>query len=217
MIVFEEKYFPIFLLSLKGKWGNIFLQRLSTYNPKNVLEIGVFCGVTARNTCDLLDKINGKDFTYVGVDLFGSDQSEKKDEIEPSFLKDQKFSNPLKNIYYNYILRENLNSIDSVSKLLKKYSDNIKLIAGDTNTVLKELDLQNIDFTFLDGGHSYQTVINDLTTLYGSMRDRKKVILCDDYGKESYIPEVEKAVNDFTKQNNLELNIIENRFAEIIT
>ena len=202
---------------LKGKWGNIFLQRLLTYNPKNVLEIGVFCGVTARNTCDLLDKINGKDFTYVGVDLFGSDQSEKKDEIEPTFLKDQKFSNPLKNIYYNYILRENLNSIDSVSKLLKKYSDNIKLIAGDTNTVLKELDLQNIDFTFLDGGHSYQTVINDLTTLYGSMKDKKKVILCDDYGKESYIPEVEKAINDFTKQNNLELNIIENRFAEIIT
>ena len=80
---------------------------------------------------------------------------------------------------------------------------------------MKELDLQNIDFTFLE--HSYQTVINDLTTLYGSMKDKKKVILCDDYGKESYIPEVEKAINDFTKQNNLELNIIENRFAEIIT
>ena len=79
------------------------------------------------------------------------------------------------------------------------------------------MDLQSIDFTFLDGGHSYQTVINDLTTLYVSMRDRKKVILCDDYGKESYIPEVEKAINDFIKQNNLELNIIENRFAEIIT
>ena len=202
---------------LKGKWGNIFLQRLSNYNPKNVLEIGVFCGVTARNTCDLLEKINGKDFSYIGVDLFGSDQSETKDEIEPTFLKDQRFSNPLKNIYYNYILKENLNSIKSVSKLLKKYTNNIKLIAGDTNKVLKELDLQNIDFTFLDGGHSYQTVINDLTTLYGSMKDKKKVILCDDYGKESYIPEVEKAVNDFTKQNNLELNIIENRFAEIIT
>ena len=202
---------------LKGKWGNIFLQRLSTYNPKNVLEIGVFCGVTARNTCDLLSKINGNNFNYIGVDLFGEDQNEYKDEIEPTFLKDQKFSNPLKNIYYNYILKENLNSIKSVSKLLKKYTNNIKLIAGDTNKVLKELDLQNIDFVFLDGGHSYQTVINDLTTLYGSMKDKKKVILCDDYGKESYIPEVEKAINDFTKQNNLELNIIENRFAEIIT
>ena len=202
---------------LKGKWGNIFLKRLSNHNPKNVLEIGVFCGVTARNTCDLLSKINGNNFNYIGVDLFGGDQNVYKDEIEPTFLKDQKFSNPLKNIYYNYILKENLNSKKSVSKLLKKYTNNIKLIAGDTNKVLKELDLQNIDFTFLDGGHSYQTVINDLTTLYGSMKDKKKVILCDDYGKESYIPEVEKAINDFTKQNNLELNIIENRFAEIIT
>ena len=202
---------------LKGKWGNIFLERLSKHNPKNVLEIGVFCGVTARNTCELLNNTNGKNFSYIGIDLFGSDQKEQKDEIEPTFLKDQKFSNPLKNIYYNYILKENLNSIKSVNKLLDKYSDNIKLIAGDTNKVLKEIDLQNIDFTFLDGGHSYQTVINDLTILYDSMKDKKKIILCDDYGEESYIPEVEKAINDFTKQNNLKLNLIENRFAEIIT
>ena len=201
---------------LKGKWGNIFLQRLSTYNPKNVLEIGVFCGVTARNTCDLLEKINGKDFSYIGVDLFGSDQNEKKDEIEPNFLKDQKFSNPLKNIYYNYILRENLNSIESVSKLLKKYSSNIKLIAGDTNKVLKEINLQNIDFVFLDGGHSYQTVTSDLSILYESMRGKNKVILCDDYGEASFIQEVKKAIEDFSNKNNIKINTIENRFAELI-
>ena len=141
----------------------------------------------------------------------------KKDEIEPTFLKDQKFSNPLKNIYYNFILKENLNTVNSVSKLLKKYRKNIKLISGDTNKVLREIDLNSIDFTFLDGGHSYETVINDLTILYESMKGKNKVILCDDYGKESYIPEVEKAINDFTKQNNLKLNLIENRFAEIIT
>ena len=201
---------------LKGKWGNIFLQRLSTYNPKNVLEIGVFCGVTARNTCDLLEKINGKDFSYIGVDLFGSDQSEKKDEIEPTFLKDQKFSNPLKNIYYNYILRENLNSIESVNKLLKKYSSNIKLIAGDTNKVLKKINLQNIDFVFLDGGHSYQTVTSDLYILYESMRGKNKVILCDDYGEASFIQEVKNAIDDFSNKNNIKLNTIENRFAELI-
>ena len=201
---------------LKGKWGNIFLQRLSTYNPKNVLEIGVFCGVTARNTCDHLSKTNGKNFSYIGVDLFGSDQSEKKDEIEPTFLKDQKFSNPLKNIYYNYILRENLNSIESVSKLLKKYSNNIRLIAGDTNKVLKEINLQNIDFTFLDGGHSYQTVINDLTVLYESMKGKNKVVLCDDYGEASFIQEVKNAIDDFSNKNNVKINTIENRFAELI-
>ena len=100
---------------LKGKWGNIFLERLSNHNPRNVLEIGVFCGVTARNICDHLNKINGKNFSYIGVDLFGGYQNEHKDEIEPTFLKNQKFSNPLKNIYYNYILKENLNSIKSLT------------------------------------------------------------------------------------------------------
>ncbi len=202
---------------LKGKWGNIFLERLSKHNPKNVLEIGVFCGVTAKNTCEFLYKSNGNNFNYIGIDLFGGHQSEIKDEIEPTFLKDQKFSNPLKNLYYNFIIKENLNSIESVSKFLKSYKDNIRLIAGDTNKVLKEIDLKSIDFTFLDGGHSYQTVINDLTILYQSMKGQKKIILCDDYGKESFIPEVEKAINDFVKQNNLNLNLIENRFAEIIT
>ena len=202
---------------LKGKWGNIFLERLSNYNPKNVLEIGVFCGVTAKNTCDFLYKSNGNNFTYTGIDLFGSNQSDKRDEIKPNFLKDQKFSNPLKNIYYNYILKENLNSIESIQKLLKEYSQNIKLIEGDTNKVLKEIDLEKIDFTFLDGGHSYETVMNDLSILYESMKNQKKVILCDDFGKESHIPDVEKAINDFTKKNNLKLNLIENRFAEIIT
>ena len=202
---------------LKGKWGNIYLERIFHHKPKNFLEIGVFCGVTARNTCDFLKEINGESFNYIGIDLFGGEKNNSTDEIEPKFLLNQKFSNPLKNIYYNLILRENLNSLKSVQKLLKKYNNNIKLIAGDTNSVLKEIDLKNIDFVFLDGGHSYQTVYNDLTNLYEHMKDKKKVILCDDYGSESYIPEVEKAINDFTKQKNLRLNLIENRFAEIIT
>ena len=162
---------------LKGKWGKIYLDRISYYKPKNFLEIGVFCGVTARNTCDFLKEINGDSFNYIGIDLFGGEKNNSTDEIEPRFLINQKFSNPLKNIYYNLILRENLNSLKSVQKLLKKYNNNIKLIAGDTNSVLKEIDLKNIDFVFLDGGHSYQTVYNDLTNLYVHMKDKKKIIL----------------------------------------
>ena len=202
---------------LKGKWGNVYLERISHYKPNNFLEIGVFCGVTARNTCDFLKKINGDKFNYIGIDLFGGKKNNTTDEIEPRFLLNQKFSNPLKNIYYNLILKENLNSLKSVKKLLKKYKNNIKLIAGDTNKVLKEIDLSSIDFVFLDGGHSYETVTNDLSILYESMKGQNKVILCDDYGRESYIVEVEKAINNFTNKNNLKLNLIENRFAEIIT
>ena len=201
---------------LKGRWGEIYLSRLEKYKPKIFLEIGVFCGVTARNTCDYLFQVHRNNFNYTGIDLFGISKKSKEDEIEPKFLKNQKFSNPLKNLYYNYILKENLNSLDSVKSLLKKYKNNINLIAGDTNNVLQKVDLKNIDFVFIDGGHSYETVMNDLTILYQNLKGKNKVLLCDDYGKASHIPEVERAVNDFSKKRSLHINVIEDRFAEII-
>ena len=79
---------------LKGKWGNIYLERIFHHKPKNFLEIGVFCGVTARNTCDFLKEINGESFYYIGIDLFGGEKNNSIDEIEPKFLLNQKFSNP---------------------------------------------------------------------------------------------------------------------------
>ena len=202
---------------LKGDWGDIFLNLVAKHKPKNFLEIGVFCGVTSINICNLLNHLNKGKFTYIGIDLFGEKNKSAADEIEPKFLRNQKFSNPLKNIYYNLILKEDLNSIKSVSNLLVKYEKNINLIKGDTNKVLRNLDLSNIDCVFIDGGHSYNTVKNDLNILYDSLKGKEKVLICDDYGDLSCIPEVKKAVDDFIKLNKLKLNVIKDRFAEIIT
>ncbi len=201
---------------LKGKWGDIYLNHLNTFKPKNFLEIGVFCGVTARNTCEYLNKLHGNSFSYIGIDLFGGDKKSQIDEIEPNFLKNQTFSNPLKNLYYNYIKKENLNSIESNQNLLKKFKKNVKLIAGDTNEVLKKTDISDVDYIFLDGGHSYNTVINDLNTIYEVLKGKNKVILCDDYGAESFIQDVKNAIDDFSNKNNIKIKIIENRFAELI-
>ena len=202
---------------LKGKWGDIFLSSILKYRPKNFLEIGVFCGVTAKNVCSTLHKIHGNNFSYTGVDLFGGTKITKEDEVEPNFLKTQKFSNPLKNIYYNYLLRENLNSLESVTKFLKRYENNTNLIKGDTNDVLKKIDLEQLDYVFIDGGHSYNTVLNDLNLLYEKLKGKSKILFCDDYGKDSQIDEVKKAIDDFVKSNKVKMNIVENRFAEIIT
>ena len=201
---------------LKGNWGNIFLKQLSEHKPKNFLEIGVFCGVTAKNVCNFLKEINGDDFKYIGIDLFGGEKISNNDEIEPKFLKNQKFSNPIKNLVYNYILREKLNSLKSVENFLKEYKNNIQLIQGDSNMILKSLDLQNIEFAFIDGGHSYKTVQNDLDILYKNLKGKKSVLLCDDYGKEGEISEVKNAIDDYVKIKNLKLEVIENRFAKII-
>ena len=201
---------------LKGNWGNIFLRQLSEHKPKNFLEIGVFCGVTAKNVCKFLKEINGDNFKYIGIDLFGGEKISNNDEIEPKFLKNQKFSNPIKNLVYNYILREKLNSLKSVENFLKEYKNNIQLIQGDSNMILKSMDLQNIEFAFIDGGHSYKTVQNDLDILYKNLKGKKSVLLCDDYGKEGEITEVKNAIDDYVKIKNLKVEVIENRFAKII-
>jgi len=183
---------------LKKKWGNLLLDLVASKKPKHFLEIGVFCGVTSRNVCDLLDQIHNGDFSYTGFDLFGEKIDQTLNEVEPEYVKTQKFSNPLKHFYYNVILKENLNSIESIEKFLKKFKKNITLVKGDTNITLKQNDLSKVDFAFIDGGHSYKTTYNDLSILYSFMKDKKRTIVCDDYIDASYITEVKKAVDELT-------------------
>tara|TARA_B100000767_G_scaffold46866_1_gene41543 strand:+ start:1170 stop:1817 length:648 start_codon:yes stop_codon:yes gene_type:complete len=202
---------------LDKNWGSLLLNLVNDKKPRHFLEIGVFCGVTSRNICELLNKIHGNNFTYTGFDLFGEKINAEINEAEPEYIKTQKFSNPLKHFYYNILLKENLNSINSIQKFLKKFKKNIKLIKGDTNMTLKQHDLSNIDFAFIDGGHSYETTYNDLNILYSYMKNKSKIILCDDYIDATYITEVKTAVDDFVKKNNLKIQIIKNKFALITT
>ena len=202
---------------LNVEWGNTLLQLISQKKPKHFLEIGVFCGVTSRNICEALNIIHHGDFSYLGFDLFGEKLNQDTNEVEPQYIKNQQFSNPLKNFYYNIILRENLNSKESIEKFLSKFKENVTLIKGDTNKTLKKTDLTNIDFAFIDGGHSYKTTYNDLDTLYSFMKNKGKTIVCDDYIDASYITEVKKAVDNFVIKNNLNKQIINNKFVLITT
>ena len=197
---------------LKKPYGDNFLSLVEEYKPKNVLEIGVFCGVTSRNICELLKTNFGSDFRYYGLDLFGSTKTSSVDEVEPKFLENQKFSNPLKTIYYNFIKKENLNSKISVQNFLKKFSQNIELIEGDTRVTLEKVPLSEIDFVFLDGGHSYDTVLSDIQKLYDNMKNNSKIV-CDDFAGITKIESVEKAIKDFANNNKIKLEEKFKRFA----
>ena len=200
---------------LKKNWGNIFLKIVNQHKPKVFLEIGVFCGVTARNVCELLNKIHSGNFQYIGIDLFGDQAS--SDEKVPNYLKKQNFSNPFKTLVYNLILRENLNSYESVQNFLKNFSRSVTLIKGNSNHILVNLEVKDIDFVFLDGGHSFETVFNDLNLLYDKISSNKgAIILCDDYEDADYIKGVKKAVDKFVEEKKLKLELVEKRFAKII-
>ena len=203
-----KKYFRKTSLKQKGD-GDFFLQEIKDKRPKFFLEIGVFHGVTARNVCELLFKIHNNDFKYIGLDLF-----EKNDENKSEIIPNTNFSNPLKQIYFKYIKKQDPYTKEAVEDLLKKFKDNVHLIKGNSNKVLKKIDMTKIDYVFLDGGHDYDTVKNDLDSC-SEVIDNNGTILCDDYNL-SYAPGVKKAIDEYVENNNYKCEIIRNsRFAKI--
>ena len=202
-----KKYFRKTSLKQEGV-GESFLNEIASKKPKNFLEIGVFHGVTARNVCELLYSIHGNDFKYVGLDLFG-ESIENADEVIPN----TKFNNPLKKLYFQYILKQNPYSIKAVAFLLKKFEKNIHLIKGNSNYLLKKMDISKIDYVFLDGGHAYETVKSDLESCIPVIENHGTV-LCDDYDL-SYAPGVKKAIDEFIEMNKYKVKVISTRFARI--
>ena len=130
-----KKYFRKTSLKQEGV-GDFFLEEVRKKNPKTFLEVGVFHGVTARNVCELLYKIHKDEFRYIGLDLF-EENEENKSEVIPSTV----FLNPFKRIYFKYIKKQNPYSIEAVEDLLKKFKKNINLVKGNSNLILKKIDM----------------------------------------------------------------------------
>ena len=203
-----KKYFRKTSLKQKGH-GEFFLNEVYKIKPKIFLEIGVFHGVTARNVCELLYNIHKNDFKYIGLDLF-----EKSKENDSEVIPNTKFNNPFKKIYFQYLKRQDPYSLDAVNDLLKKFKSNVHLIKGNSNKILKQLDMTKVDFVFLDGGHHYDTVQNDLESCTEVIKNNG-VVLCDDYNLGS-APGVKKAIDEYVLSNKYNCEIVcDGRFARI--
>ena len=196
--------------SLKNEEDGIFLLNHIIQNkPKNFLEIGVFHGVTSRNVCEILFYLHGNDFNFMGIDMFLSNQEILTSEYAPNI----NFSNPLKRLYYKYIIRSDPYSLKSVMNLLKKFKKNISIIKGDSNEILKKINIDKVDYVFLDGGHKYETVKEDLKNLTNIINNNG-IVLCDDYNL-TYAPGVRKAIDEYIVIHDYKLRIFNSRFAEI--
>ena len=202
-----KKYWRKTSLKQKGI-GELFLNEIALSKPKKFLEIGVFQGVTSRNICELLYEIHNDNFRYVGIDIFEHDEK-ANNEVVPNI----NFKNPLKQMYYRYIKRENPYSLNSVKNLLKKFEKNVEIIKGDSKEILPKIDLTKIDYVFIDGGHSYETVKSDLNNCK-IVIENNGIILCDDYDL-SYAPGVKKAIEEFSDNEQYEMKILFERFARL--
>ena len=128
-------------------------------------------------------------------------------------VKHNKISNPIKHLLFNIILKKNLFSIDSIYKFLGKYKNNVKLYKGLSNSELLKIDLSAVDMVFLDGGHSYETVREDLSLILKQIK-KEKIIICDDYDQVNY--GVKKAVDELKDQVTDIINL-NGRLVKIIT
>lgn len=190
--------------------AKILFEQIEKYKPKNLLEVGVFQGVTSRNICEKLNLIHQNQFNFFGIDIF-EDSDDLLDDKEMT-SKHNKISNPMKHLLYNIIFKKNLNSLKSVKKLLKKFGNNVILYKGLSDVMLPKINMSEIDFVFLDGGHSYKTVKNDLFLILKNIK-KNKIIICDDYDQKNY--GVKKAVDELT--NVTEVKELNKRLVKITT
>ena len=189
----------------------LLMSQIENYQPKVFLEVGVFQGVTSRNVCELLNKINNGNFLFHGIDIF--ENSNNEIDNKEMTVKHNKISNPFKHLLFNVILKKNLFSIESIYKFLSKFKNNVKLYKGLSGTELPKIDLSKVDMIFLDGGHSYETVSEDLSLILKGIK-KGKIIICDDYDQVDY--GVKKAVDELKDQVSEIINL-NGRLVKIIT
>ena len=106
--------------------------------PKTILEIGVYKGKRSIEMVDLAQCLN-KQIIFYGFDMF--------EEITKRKIKDELSKNPL--------------SKDQILNKLKYLfpKAKINLIKGNTIKTLKNFNIKKkIDFIFIDGGHSINTI-----------------------------------------------------------
>lgn len=129
---------------------------IAKVKPKTIVEIGTWNGYRAIEMAKEALKHQDK-VTYYGFDLFeqANDQTDEAEKnVKPHYTK------------------------ELVSKFLERFKSehpgfDYVLTAGNTRETLKPMC---VDFAFIDGGHSIETIEGD----YEALKD-SKVILFDDY------------------------------------
>ncbi len=128
------------------------------YKPKNILEIGVYNG---RRSIQMIEaaKIFKSNIEYYGFDLF--------EGLSPKMLKNEASKKPM--------------SFAKIKKLLEGHKKSF-LYKGFTNKTLKKFkkEKKKIDFIFIDGGHSVETIKDDYINSTKSA-SKKSIIVFDDY------------------------------------
>lgn len=120
-------------------------QIIADVRPKRILEIGTWNGIQAMLMATAALKLQGQ-VHYIGVDLFDRASAET----------DTKELNVKAHFSLGHV-RERLEEFKFAHP-----GFTFELFRGDSREILPALDLSGVDFAFVDGGHSFETIKSDL-------------------------------------------------------
>jgi hypothetical protein len=153
---------------------------LEYYNPDVFLEIGVAKGDSLKNFLKYCD--SDGDLQYIGFDTFDDGLPDEAEEPKVIFRDD----------YLEERHKKHHKSMKEIRQIAMSHETecDVQLFKGNTKETLKN-NIQNlpaVDYAYIDGGHSYETVKNDFEYVQQIMAD-DGVIVFDDFNGQDGVTE----------------------------
>lgn len=190
----------------KPKRYRYLFQTIKETQPTTLMEIGVWNGERAKEMISCASRYHDvKNIKYFGFDLF--------ELITPDKFKKEISKQPP--------------GYQEVLDKLNLTGANIRLYQGDTAVVLPKFvkESHKIDFIFIDGGHSIETVKNDWSFSKELMHENS-VVIFDDYwnrvdsGAKPIVDSIDREIYEveilpITDRFKKEGDVLEIKFARV--
>jgi hypothetical protein len=165
---------------LNGDKLNFIIFMIKKYGLHNILEVGTFAGGT---TYLLSKEFPNSQITTIDINEF------------EEYFQQYDHERILKSIQQDYPeIDMQVDSVVRIQNIYKSLSPNAKFLTGD----LKSVDVSKCDAIIIDGDHTEQGLLSDLTYCYTNMKPG--LIFVDDCVHEH----IKRACENFCSQNSIE-------------
>ena len=178
--------------------NKIFGQLIEKIKPNIIIEVGTWKGLSAINMGKHVKKNNLKTTIYCVDTWLGA--IEFWDKLNDTKERNLLLKNGYPQIYYQFLSNVVHNDLQDIILPFPNTSEN-----GFRYFKSKQI---KSDMIYIDASHEYDDVYRDVSN-YINILNQGGVIFGDDY---KHWVDVRNAVNNFTKEHNLHLEIIEDHF-----
>ena len=160
----------------------LFEQYIARIKPRIIIEVGTWYGASARHMVEVCKKVGLTDFEVVCIDTFLG-ATEAWTEPNDSTLFGMKFDNGRPINYEQFIS-------NTIHMGMCDYITPFPIDSTNGARILKYHDVK-ADLVYIDAGHDYDSVCNDIQS-YKGLLNPGGVLIGDDYR----YPDVRRAAND---------------------